>query len=75
MNLRYSVKVMITNLVSVLGMNNKGQCGREFPAGPVRQDVQVEGEEVDEDHDAETEVEAGAGAELLCAPGNFRTRL
>ena len=50
-------------------MNNKGQCGREFPAGPVRQDVQVEGEEVDEDHDAETEVEAGAGAELLCAPG------
>ena len=50
-------------------MNNKGQCGREFPAGPVRQDVQVEGEEVDEDHDAETEVEAGASAELLCAPG------
>ena len=53
--------------LSVIGMNNKGQCGREFPAGPVRQEVQVEGEEVEED--AETEVEAGAGAELLCAPG------
>ena len=73
--------VVLTNTheVFTFGMNNKGQCGREFPAGPgpVIGGGQLgnnDHEEAEDDHEAEHDMEiaAAAGAELLCPPGKHK---
>ena len=63
--------------VFTFGMNNKGQCGREFPPGPGRGGepalLVAEGEEVSSDHEGEGEAELGlAVADTLCPAGKHK---
>ena len=65
------VALTLNNEVFTFGMNNKGQCGRDFPQcpGPAPADV----DDGDDDHDADNENEiVSAGAELLCPPGKHK---
>ena len=59
--------------VFTFGMNNKGQCGRDFPAGPGPVPGQADADEGDDDHEADAETEiVSAGAEMMCAPGKHK---
>ena len=59
--------------VFTFGMNNKGQCGREFPPGPGRDPIiAAEGDE-GSDHEAEAEGEIGlAVPDTLCPSGKHK---
>ena len=63
------VALSSTGEVFTFGMNNKGQCGREFP---VKSESQTEAGE-GSDHDADNEAEiVAAGPEVLCPAGKHK---
>ena len=65
------VALTLNNEVFTFGMNNKGQCGRDFPQCPGP--APAECDDAEDDHDADNENEiVSAGAELLCPPGKHK---
>ena len=63
--------------VFTFGMNNKGQCGREFPSGPGPGPIiggqSGDHEDAEDDNETEHDMEiAAAGQELLCPPGKHK---
>ena len=64
---------MLTNNFEVFtfGMNNKGQCGRDFPPGPGPGHNEADEAEDDQDADHEPEI-VSAGADIMCPPGKHK---